>query len=66
MPKISIIMPCYNTGEYLHRSLPSCLNQTLQDIEILCVNDGSTDNTAEILQEYASKDSRIKIITQEN
>jgi glycosyltransferase involved in cell wall biosynthesis len=66
MPKISIIMPCYNTGEYLHRSLPSCLNQTLQDIEILCVNDGSTDNTAEILQEYASKDSRIKIITQKN
>ncbi|HPY75312.1 MAG TPA: glycosyltransferase family 2 protein [Planctomycetota bacterium] len=66
MPKISIIMPCYNTGEYLHRSIPSCLNQTLQDIEILCVNDGSTDNTAEILQKYADKDNRIKIITQNN
>ncbi|HRU52095.1 MAG TPA: glycosyltransferase family 2 protein [Planctomycetota bacterium] len=66
MPKISIIMPCYNAGEYLHRSMPSCLNQTLTDIEIICVNDGSTDNTAEILQEYASKDNRIKIITQKN
>ena len=66
MVKISIIMPCYNAEEYLHRSIPSCLNQTLPDIEILCVNDGSTDNTAEILQEYANKDNRIKIITQEN
>ena len=66
MPKISIILPCYNAGEYLHRSIPSCLNQTLTDIEILCVNDGSTDNTAEILQEYADKDNRIKIITQKN
>ncbi|MBP7020368.1 MAG: glycosyltransferase family 2 protein [Planctomycetes bacterium] len=66
MPKISIIVPCYNTREYLHRSLPSCLNQTFKDIEIICVNDGSTDNTAEILQKYADKDNRIKIITQEN
>jgi len=66
MPKISIIVPCYNTGEYLHRSISSCLNQTLKDIEVICVNDGSTDNTAEILQEYADKDNRIKIITQEN
>ena len=66
MPKISIILPCYNAGEYLHRSIPNCLHQTLKDIEIICVNDGSTDNTAEILQEYANKDNRIKIITQEN
>ncbi|HON46008.1 MAG: glycosyltransferase family 2 protein [Planctomycetes bacterium] len=66
MPKISIILPCYNAGEYLHRSIPSCLNQTLKDIEIICINDGSTDNTTEILQEYANKDNRIKIITQKN
>ncbi len=66
MVKISIILPCYNAGEYLHRSIPNCLHQTLKDIEIICVNDGSTDNTAEILQEYANKDNRIKIITQEN
>ena len=66
MPKVSVIIPVYNVEKYLRQCLDSVVNQTLKDIEIICVNDGSTDNSLEILEEYASKDSRIKIITQEN
>ena len=64
MPKVSVIIPVYNVEKYLRQCLDSVVNQTLKDIEIICVNDGSTDNSLEILEEYASKDSRIKIITQ--
>ena len=64
--KVSIIVPVYNVEKYLSRCLDSIVNQTLQDIEIICVNDGSTDGSLEILKEYASKDKRIKIINQEN
>lgn len=64
--KISIIIPIYNVEKYLKRCLDSLVNQTLHDIEIICINDGSTDNSLEILEEYASKDSRIKIINQSN
>ena len=60
---ISILMPCYNAGEYLYKSIKSIQDSTIQDFEIVCVNDGSTDNTLEILQELQSKDDRIKIIT---
>lgn len=66
MPKISIIIPVYNMERYLARCLDSVINQTLADIEIICVNDGSTDKSPEILQEYALKDARIIIVNQRN
>ncbi len=66
MPKVSVILPVYNVEEYLQQALDSIINQTLEDIEIICVNDGSKDNSLSILEEYASKDNRIKIINQEN
>ena len=64
--KISVIIPVYNVSEYLPTCLDSVINQTYKNLEIICVNDGSPDNSAEILFEYAKKDSRIKIITQDN
>ena len=63
--KISILMPCYNAGEYLYRSIASIQAQTVQDFEILCLDDGSKDNTVDILKELAEKDSRIKVISRE-
>lgn len=65
-PKVSIVIPCYNVEKYLHQCLDSVINQTLQDIEIICVNDGSKDSTLSIIQEYAEKDCRIKIIDKPN
>lgn len=64
--KISIIIPVYNVEKYLRECLDSVINQTLKDIEIICVNDGSKDNSLSILKEYAQKDSRIFIIDKEN
>ena len=66
MPKVSILIPVYNVEKYLSDCLDSVINQTMQDIEIICVNDGSTDHSLEILEKYASKDPRIKVISQEN
>lgn len=66
MPKVSVIIPVYNVEEYLRECLDSVVNQTLQDIEIICVNDGSPDNSLAILEEYAKKDERIRIINKEN
>lgn len=66
MSKISVIIPVYNVEKYLKECLDSICNQSLTDIEIICVNDGSTDDSLEILNEYALKDDRIRIITQEN
>ena len=66
MSKISVIIPVYNVEKYLRECLDSVINQTLKDIEIICVNDGSTDSSMAILQEYSSKDARIVIINQEN
>ena len=60
-PKISIIIPIYNVEKYLRECLDSCTNQTLKDIEIICVDDASPDNSIKILEEYQVKDSRIKI-----
>ena len=60
-PKISIIIPVYNTGQYLQECLDSVLNQTFADFEVICIDDGSTDNSYLILEKYAKKDSRIKI-----
>lgn len=66
MIKISIIVPVYNVEKYLSRCLDNLINQTLKDIEIICVNDGSKDSSAEILETYAQKDKRIVILNQEN
>ena len=66
MPKLSIIIPIYNVEKYLGECLDSVINQTLTDIEILCVNDGSTDSSGQILAEYQSRDNRIKVINKEN
>lgn len=66
MPKVSVIIPVYNTEKYLRECLDSVVNQTLKDIEIICVDDGSTDNSLSILKEYAEKDDRFVILTQEN
>ena len=64
--KISVIVPVCNAAEFLPDCLNSLINQTLKDIEIICVNDGSTDNSLDILNEFAAKDSRIKVLSQEN
>ena len=66
MPKVSVIIPVYNVEKYLGECLDSVLRQTLEDIEIICVDDGSTDGSAKMLAEYAAKDPRIRIITQAN
>jgi len=66
VPKISIIIPIYKVEKYLRLCLDSLCMQTLKDIEIICVNDGSPDNCIEILKEYKKKDKRIYIINQEN
>jgi glycosyltransferase involved in cell wall biosynthesis len=63
---ISIIIPVYNVGIYLKQCLDSVLSQSLRNIEIICINDGSTDNSLEILKEYEKKDNRIIIISREN
>jgi len=63
--KISIIIPVYNVEKYLRKALDSVINQTLKDLEILCINDCSPDNSLEILKEYQNKDNRIKIINLE-
>lgn len=64
--KVSIIIPVFNTEIHLEKCLNSVLNQTLKDIEIICINDGSTDNSLEILEKFAKNDKRIKIINQKN
>ena len=66
MPKISFIIPVYNVAPYLPKCLDSVLAQTLTDIEVICINDGSTDDSGKILHDYAAKDKRIKVINQSN
>ena len=66
MPKVSIVVPIYNVEKYLRQCLDSVVSQTLSDIEIICVNDGSTDSSLEIINEYADKDPRIKVINKQN
>ena len=65
-PRISVLIPVYNAEKFLDESIPSVLNQTFDDIELICVNDGSPDNSLAILEDFASKDSRVKIINKEN
>ena len=65
-PLISVIVPVYNVEKYLRKCLDSICGQTYHHLEILCINDGSTDGSAAILEEYAAKDTRIKVFTQPN
>ncbi|MDR2346350.1 MAG: glycosyltransferase [Planctomycetaceae bacterium] len=66
MPKVSVIIPVYNVEKYLAECLDSAIRQTLHDIEIICINDGSTDHSAEILDEYVKKEPRMIVIHQKN
>jgi glycosyltransferase involved in cell wall biosynthesis len=66
MAKVSIIIPTYNVEQYLVECMESVVRQTLQDIEIICINDGSTDGSLEILKSYAAKDDRIVLVDKEN
>lgn len=65
MPKVSVIIPVFNAGKFLERCLKSVFGQTLNDIEIICINDGSTDNSEQILNNF-SQDKRLRIFSQKN
>ena len=65
-PKVSIVIPCCNVEKYVEQCVRSAMEQTLDDIEIICVNDGSTDSTLSILQSLAREDERISIIDKPN
>ncbi|WP_223812561.1 glycosyltransferase family 2 protein [Geobacillus thermoleovorans] len=66
LPKVSVIVPAYNVGNYIERCLTSIVSQSLKDIEIIVVNDGSNDNTLEVIGKFADIDDRIKVIDSEN
>ncbi|MBQ2927068.1 MAG: glycosyltransferase family 2 protein [Oscillospiraceae bacterium] len=65
-PIVSVILPCYNAEKYLCQCLDSILGQTLRDLEVICVDDGSTDGTEALLRRYAAADGRIRIVNQSN
>ncbi|MEG1561079.1 MAG: glycosyltransferase [Raoultibacter sp.] len=65
-PKVSILVPCFNVERFLPQCLESLINQTLKEIEIICINDGSTDSTLAIIQNYAAQDARIVVIDKQN
>lgn len=64
--KVSVIMPIYNADDYLRCAIESVLDQTLREIELICVDDGSTDHSLEIIKEYQKRDARVRIITENN
>ena len=66
MIKVSIIVPVYNVEKYLCQCIDSLLNQTLEEIEVICVDDGSTDKSGQILDNYQTKDARVMVIHKEN
>ena len=66
MIKISVIIPCYNVEKFIEKTIKSVINQTLKEIEIIVINDGSIDNTLSIVEKYANEDERIKIVNQKN
>ena len=66
MAKVSLVVPVFNTEKYLRECLDSLVAQTLGDVEIICINDGSTDSSPAILSEYAQRDPRIRVISQPN
>lgn len=65
-PLVSVIIPVYNSESYICQCLDGLLTQTLEDIEIICINDGSTDNSLKLLRKYSAKDRRVKVISQQN
>ena len=65
-PKISVILSAYNEEKFISKAIESVVNQTLKDIEIIIINDGSTDNTLDIINSFAEKDNRIVVIDQQN
>ena len=65
-PKVSILVPAYNVEQYIVQAMDSLVKQTLEDIQIVCINDGSTDNTLEYLNRYAEKDDRVLVIDKKN
>ena len=66
MPKVSIVVPIYNVEKYLRKCLESIENQTLEDIEVICVNDGSKDRSKEIVNEFVNRDPRFILIDKPN
>ena len=66
MPKVSIILPVYNVAPYLRRCMDSIINQTYRNIEIICIDDGSTDKSSQLCDEYSQKDKRIIVIHKKN
>lgn len=66
MPLVSVVIPVYNCAEFLHECLDSILNQSLKDIEVFCVDDGSTDMSVDILSEYQQADERVRLLYQKN
>ena len=66
IPKVSIIIPIYNTAPFLRQTLDSICNQSLKELDIILINDGSTDESPNIIEEYVRKDNRIKHLTQPN
>lgn len=66
MVKVSLIVPVYNVEKYLARCLDYCINQSYQNLEVICINDGSTDNSLNILEHYKTLDNRIKVINKQN
>ena len=65
-PLVSVVVPIYNVERFLRQAVDSILNQTLKDIEVILVDDGSPDNCGKICDEYAEKDSRVRVIHQKN
>lgn len=66
IPKVSIIIPIYNTAPFLRETLDSICNQSLKELDIILINDGSTDESPDIIEEYALRDHRIRYMTQPN
>ena len=64
--KVSVVMPIYNASEYLGVAIDSVLSQTFSDIELICVDDGSTDSSLAILKEYQARDERVRIVPENN
>ena len=65
-PRVTVLVPIYNVEEYLPKCLLSLSNQILDDMEVICLNDGSTDNSLDIIKDFAKKDPRIKIVNKKN
>lgn len=64
--KVSILVPCYNSEKYIDKCINSILHQTLDDVEIICINDGSTDNTLKVLQNFEKKNPKIRVVDKKN